>query len=565
MLMAAGGLAILIGGVVSIQAWYAGRQWRASPEAAQAQRNVEAPTPIWITPAPRSTRAPAAMSTTVPTATSARAAGVTATQPATEQPLAPPAAPGATDTAEAELPAQAPQPTVPPPATPTPVPPTPTLGPSELRLASATFQFDDPPQPGARARLDFAVHNPTDQDGGPVTLLLPQDWLKGYQVDDTDPATTTSPSTADNTRRLTFDGPAAGGDVDIEVRLETTEEVIDAPAMRVVDRLGREIGRAQPSTEAPPAQPGPVYSIDIPRLNLKTGVVQVEWEPPLFVVGQLRNSAHVTQGNSVLVGHVRGAPGYNVFDHLDQLQVGDDVIASSRGETYNFVVSSTQVLPEGDMSPTDATDTPRLTLMTCAGTWNPIAQDYSDRLWVVAEPPGIVTRAARTPTPAAMSRFAQVSPAGGLGNTDLDLEETFGPPTGESSEHLAVYKNGRRADLAITDSAQTRALLVGAVQPKGSPLGFDAAVKLTRQWLPRDATPRGDKPEGNQTFVVERFSSALLAQGLPAKWFTDRNGQPGDFVIVYARQSDGRITAEALGIGDDAQPVLDQLLDKPAS
>jgi LPXTG-site transpeptidase (sortase) family protein len=112
----------------------------------------------------------------------------------------------------------------------------------------------------------------------------------------------------------------------------------------------------------------------------------VDWEPPLFVVGQLRASAYVTQGNSVLVGHVRGTYGYTVFDHLDQLVPGDKVVASSRGETYDFVVSQIQVLPEDDTSPTESTVAPRLTLMTCAGTWNPLTRDYSDRLWVIAEP-----------------------------------------------------------------------------------------------------------------------------------------------------------------------------------
>src|SRR5207245_3245707 len=137
----------------------------------------------------------------------------------------------------------------------------------------------------------------------------------------------------------------------------------------------------QPPTEAPPAEPGPVYAIDIPRLHLHTGVVQVEWEPPLFVVGQVRASAHVTEGNSVLVGHVRGAAGYNIFDHLDQLAPGDEVIANSRGQPYTFVVSHTQVLSQDDPSPTVPTSSPRLTLMTCAGDWNPITRDYPDRLW----------------------------------------------------------------------------------------------------------------------------------------------------------------------------------------
>ena len=105
---------------------------------------------------------------------------------------------------------------------------------------------------------------------------------------------------------------------------------------------------------------------------MHAGVVQVDWEPPLFVIGQVRSSAHVTEGNSVLVGHVRGVAGYNVFDHLDKLSMGDQVIANSRGENYPFVVTQLQVLPQDDTSPTLPTDSPRLTLMTCAGDFNPL-------------------------------------------------------------------------------------------------------------------------------------------------------------------------------------------------
>jgi LPXTG-site transpeptidase (sortase) family protein len=215
---------------------------------------------------------------------------------------------------------------------------------------------------------------------------LPTTWLPGYKL------LTSVPSPVDGSQSsgllgLSFDGPSAGSDLDISLGFVTTDEVIDSPNLSVVDANGRQVGKAHPPTEAPPPKPGPIYSIDIPRLKLHTGVVPVDWEPPLFVVGQLRISANVTLGNSVLVGHVRGASGYNVFDHLDQLKVGDEITASSRGATYNFVVTATQELPEDDTSPTEATATPRLTLMTCAGQWNPVAQDYSDRLWIVAQPP----------------------------------------------------------------------------------------------------------------------------------------------------------------------------------
>ncbi|MGI9148440.1 MAG: sortase [Chloroflexota bacterium] len=447
--------------------------------------------------------------------------------------------------------------------------PTPTG--SSLQLLAAEFQFLDPPEPGARARLSVSIHNPADTPGGPISLVLPLDWLAGYRLQAFDPAPvggTQGGAFADDSLQLTFDGPEAQSDVDLAVEVVAIDEVIDAPMLRVLDADGAEVGHVRPPTQAPAPLPGPIYSIDIPNLHLHAGVVPVDWEPPLFVVGQLRASAHVTQGNSVLVGHVRGATGYNVFDHLDQLSPGDKVIASSRGESYDFVVSRTEVLPEDDTSPTDSTSSPRLTLMTCAGTWNPITRDYSDRLWVVAEPAGTAEAGAVAvgrPTPGA--RPTQVSERGGLGNTDADLASAFGPPAGESAG-LAVYHVsgpnaalGRRAQFADVASGSTRrALLVADVPPPDSPLSFDTAVGLSRALLPNDAQPRASGPEGNPRFVVERFTSPALAATLPTEWFTDRSGQAGDLLVVYMRRTDARIAAIIVGIGDNADALLSRLV-----
>jgi LPXTG-site transpeptidase (sortase) family protein len=321
---------------------------------------------------------------------------------------------------------------------------------------------------------------------------------------------------------------------------------------------------------APPPRPGPIYTIDIPNLHLHAGVVPVDWEPPLFVVGQLRTSAYVTQGNSVLVGHLRGAVGYNVFDHLDQLAPGDKVIASSRGETYDFVVSQMQVLPEGDTSPTVSTATPRLTLMTCAGDWNPLTRDYSDRLWVIAEPANAAAAAivrGQPPDRATSARPTQISPRGGLGNTDADLAVAFGPPGGESATGLAVYRASagtveHRAQLSdVAAGSSRRALLVADVPPAGTPLSFDAAVARSRSLLPNDVRPRASGPEGNQRFIVERFTSPALAELLSPSPSLNLRGQPGDLLVVYAKRPDGRIAYLVVGAGDDADALLARLSD----
>jgi hypothetical protein len=65
------------------------------------------------------------------------------------------------------------------------------------------------------------------------------------------------------------------------------------------------------------------------------------------------------------------------------------VIAVSRGLEYRFIVSGRAILSKLDHSPLEKTETPRLTMMTCIGHWDPIQRDYDERLWVVAEPPEI--------------------------------------------------------------------------------------------------------------------------------------------------------------------------------
>jgi LPXTG-site transpeptidase (sortase) family protein len=106
------------------------------------------------------------------------------------------------------------------------------------------------------------------------------------------------------------------------------------------------------------------------------------------VVGQIEASAALGEGNAVLVGHRSGRAG-DVFAHLAGARVGDEVIVASRGAEQRYIVSTIRTLPGDNITPMQPTDTPRLTLMTCIGAWNPLTGDYSHRLWVIAEPPGL--------------------------------------------------------------------------------------------------------------------------------------------------------------------------------
>jgi hypothetical protein len=74
--------------------------------------------------------------------------------------------------------------------------------------------------------------------------------------------------------------------------------------------------------------------------------------------------------------------------------------------------------------------------------------------------------------------------------------------------------------------------------------------------LPKDAVRRGSAPEGNAKYVLERYSSASLADALPPQGYAEGDSDPGDFLVVYTRLPDGRITDIVIGLGNDAEALL---------
>jgi hypothetical protein len=150
----------------------------------------------------------------------------------------------------------------------------------------------------------------------------------------------------------------------------------------------------------------------------------------------------------------------------------------------------------------------------------------------------------------------RTSQAGGRAST---IQATGGASSVESGRGASAIEH--RARLADVPSGGKRALLVADVFPSNAPLSLDAAVALSRTLFPNDTQPRDAGPEGNQRFVVERFTSPNLALAFPPEWFADRQAQPGDFIVVYARRSDGHIAYFAISVGDDAEGVLSQFKD----
>jgi hypothetical protein len=145
----------------------------------------------------------------------------------------------------------------------------------------------------------------------------------------------------------------------------------------------------------------------VPRLGIRTGVVDAVWEPPPFVAGQITATAPLGEGNSVLIGHRGGLAG-DVFVRLLGARLGDEVVATSRGIDHRYIVSTILVLRGDDITPIRPTETPRLTLMTCTGGWSLVTGDYSHRHWVIAEPPDLA-RATLAATVAQATQAAATS------------------------------------------------------------------------------------------------------------------------------------------------------------
>ena len=360
---------------VFVEAWQASRAWAGSAEAQHA--DVPSAVPIWLdeAEAAASPRSPAPSTLAVPTSLS---------QPLLHAPDRDERVVSSPTAAPAESPA---------PADP-PAQPAVEAAPGDIAVAEVDFRFLDPPEPGAHARLALSVFNRSSAPSGPISLIVPARWLEDFRVFGAVPDVLDDRAHGEGERRYMFGGLGPGERQTLELHLLASAEEIDGPEVRILVGDEAEIGRMRPRTVAPRPRPGPARSVNIPKLGVRAAVVPVPWEPPPFVVGQLHGTAALSEGNTVLIGHLAGPLG-DVFTRLDRLRPGDEVVAMSRGLEYRFVVSEIAVKPYDDVLPTQPTATPRLTLMTCTGQWSVARQDYSHRLWVVAEPPELAQQTIR--------------------------------------------------------------------------------------------------------------------------------------------------------------------------
>jgi LPXTG-site transpeptidase (sortase) family protein len=151
-----------------------------------------------------------------------------------------------------------------------------------------------------------------------------------------------------------------------------------------------------PPTATPPPGAGlPITRVAIPRTSLDAEAVPARlvdrqgghtWEVPAYKIGHAEGTAGAgAAGNAVLVGHVTSQSLGNVFNDLDQVQVGDTVQVFSADREFDYQVVDVRTVGRTDLSVVRPTATASVTLMTCTGVWLPVVSDYSQRLVVRAE------------------------------------------------------------------------------------------------------------------------------------------------------------------------------------
>jgi LPXTG-site transpeptidase (sortase) family protein len=148
--------------------------------------------------------------------------------------------------------------------------------------------------------------------------------------------------------------------------------------------------QAQSDDDASPAF-GAAEWMRIPRIEVDShisdvGVTSGYYDVPWFDVGHHADSVNPGElGNSIYNGHVVTINAGEVFRRLHELQPSDAVYIYTPDYRLDWVVTDVFSVSQDDNSFLDATATPRITLYTCTGDFNPIERNYAERLVAVGQ------------------------------------------------------------------------------------------------------------------------------------------------------------------------------------
>jgi LPXTG-site transpeptidase (sortase) family protein len=149
-------------------------------------------------------------------------------------------------------------------------------------------------------------------------------------------------------------------------------------------------------TKAPGGQEpdtSPIKRIVIPSLNVDTVVAYVPFDGHTWMIQGLRmevawlgdTSWPGLGGNTALAGHVTVRDlGNGPFRFLYDVKVGDEVQLYTEKNVYAYHVRDKREVPITELSVTDKTDNPQVTLITCV-EWNETLQTYTSRYVVIGD------------------------------------------------------------------------------------------------------------------------------------------------------------------------------------
>ncbi|WP_119070717.1 SBBP repeat-containing protein [Aggregatilinea lenta] len=135
----------------------------------------------------------------------------------------------------------------------------------------------------------------------------------------------------------------------------------------------------------------PAERLIIPRIGIDTTlvdapVVGTTWDVSTFTseIAHLDGTAYAgTVGNAVFAGHIYHKTGPGPFRNLNQLEVGDLIVARGEGVEYTYAVSSVREVAPDEVNVTYPSNQPMITLLTCAD-WDSDEWTYGQRLVVRA-------------------------------------------------------------------------------------------------------------------------------------------------------------------------------------
>ncbi len=177
-----------------------------------------------------------------------------------------------------------------------------------------------------------------------------------------------------------------------EIATKTTAQV---PPVSTIAETVQVIPQAHAEKDSTSDTP---VSLSIPSIHLTTDIIPVGLTaggnmdvPNNFVqAGWYKYGAIPGQtGSAVIDGHVdNGAAISGVFKHLRTLATGDDIaVTSAAGNTLHFKVTEMNVYPYTSLPMANIVSregSPRLTIITCHGTFIPSEKTYDQRLVVIA-------------------------------------------------------------------------------------------------------------------------------------------------------------------------------------